>query len=242
MHAQAEAGSAARLEDPARLVRVEGALLAEDVDPARVRPAGLEHLAADELDVFVRAALVFGRHRVGPEEGDVVGELAGHGARAPLGLRLEPVARLDLEVRDPGPERLGAAGAGEPAELVLGGVAGRGGGDPDPGRRVRPARHAGGELVGAIPGEDDVRVAVHEARDDAAPGRIESLVAGRARPFDRGDRVALDHERGVADEPKRPLAQLRLAGDEETDVVDDEAQPVTARIASSSSRGTSIAV
>ena len=65
VHAQAEARGAAGLEHRARLVGVEGAALAEDVDPARVRRAGGEHLAADELDVVVGAALVLGRERRG---------------------------------------------------------------------------------------------------------------------------------------------------------------------------------
>ena len=41
------------LEDRARLVAVEGAGLAEDVDPAGVGRAGVEHLALDQVDVGV---------------------------------------------------------------------------------------------------------------------------------------------------------------------------------------------
>ena len=51
--AQPEAGRAAGLEHRARLVGVERAALAEHVDPARVRRARGEHLAADERDVVV---------------------------------------------------------------------------------------------------------------------------------------------------------------------------------------------
>ena len=51
--AQAEPRGGARLEHRARLVGVERALLAEHVDPARVRRARGEHLAADERDVVV---------------------------------------------------------------------------------------------------------------------------------------------------------------------------------------------
>ena len=114
VHAQAEPRVAARLEHGARLVGVEGALLAEDVDPARVGPARVEHLAADQLDVVVRAAVVLGRHGVRSEEGHVVGQLGGDRARAALGLGLEPVAGLDLQVGDPGshaPRRGGRARA-----------------------------------------------------------------------------------------------------------------------------------
>ena len=113
VHAQAEPGGAARLEHRARLVGVERALLAEDVDPAGERRAGGEHLAADELDVVVGAALVLGRDDVGAEEGDVVGELRGDLAAAALGLDVEAVARLDLDVRDAGAQRLAPARGGE---------------------------------------------------------------------------------------------------------------------------------
>ena len=57
-----------------RLVLVERAHLAEHVDPPRVRRARRQHLAADEVDVVVGPTLELGRHRVGPEEGHVVGE------------------------------------------------------------------------------------------------------------------------------------------------------------------------
>ena len=65
MHAQAEPGLAARLQHGPRLVGVEGAPLAEDVDPAGVRRAGGEHRSADEVDVLVGAPLVLGRHADG---------------------------------------------------------------------------------------------------------------------------------------------------------------------------------
>ena len=95
------------LEHRPRLVGVEGAALAEDVDPAAVRRAGGEHLAADEVDVGVGPALELGRDDVGAEEGDVVGELGGDLAGAALGRDVEAVAGLDLDVGDPGAQRLG---------------------------------------------------------------------------------------------------------------------------------------
>ena len=179
VHAQAEPGPPARLEHRPRLVGVERALLAEHVDPARVRPARVEHLAAHQVDVLVRAVLVLRRQGVRAEEGHVVGELGGHDAGAALGLGLEPVAGLDLDVRDPGLHGLPAAGARErlssssPAPRVASVVT------LDPGRRVRPARHAGGELVGAVAGEHEVGVAVNEPRNHAAAGRVDALVARR---------------------------------------------------------------
>ena len=223
VHAQAEARVAARLEHGARLVGVEGALLAEHVDPARVRPARVEHLAADELHVLVRAALVLGRHGVRSEEGHVVGQLGGDGARAALGLGLEPVAGLDLEVGDPRPDRLGAAGARERAQLVLARGAGGLGRDPDPRRRVRPAGHPRGELVGAVAREDEMGVAVHEPRDHAAAGGVEPLVARRARALDALPR-ARRRSRAAASRtsPSGPSPSDGLARDEQPDVVDDE--------------------
>ena len=75
--AQPESGVAARREHRTRLLGVEGAALAEDVDPAGVAPARVEHRAADELDVLVGTAGVLGGDEMGAEEGDVLGELSG---------------------------------------------------------------------------------------------------------------------------------------------------------------------
>jgi hypothetical protein len=133
------------------------------------------------------------------EERHVVGQLGCYGTRAALSLGLEAVAGLDLEVSDARARGLGAAAARERAQLVLAGGAGGLGRDPDPRRRVRPAGHARGELVGAVAGEHEVSVAVHEPRDHAAPTRVEPLVSGRARTLDGCHAIALDHERRVAD-------------------------------------------
>ena len=52
----------------------------------------------------------------------------------------------------------------------------------------------------ALAGEDEVRVAVDEARDDAAPARVDALVGvGVPGALDGGDAVAVEHERRVAD-------------------------------------------
>ena len=53
VHARRQALGDPGLEDRAGLLAVERAVLAEDVDPARVRRAGVEHLALDEVDVGV---------------------------------------------------------------------------------------------------------------------------------------------------------------------------------------------
>ena len=50
-------------------------------------------------------------------------------------------------------------------------------------------------------------MAVDEARDDAAARGVDPLVGSRAGGLDRGDAVAVDDNRGVAYQAKRPLAQ-----------------------------------
>ena len=104
-----------------------------------------------------------------------------------------------------------------------------------PPARVRRARHARGELVAALAGEDEVRVAVDEARDDAAPARVDARVRAGARPaaLDRRDALAVEHERRVAHGP-----ELGVVRDEQADVVDRERAHGAST--SRSSRATSI--
>ena len=65
----ARPGRAPGREDRPRLVGVEGRRrLAEHVDPARVRRAGVEHRAGDQGDVARRVVGVLGRHDVRAEE------------------------------------------------------------------------------------------------------------------------------------------------------------------------------
>ena len=72
--ARRETAGSTGAQDLARLVAVEGAAVAEHVDPARVRRAGLEHLPDHQRDVVVRAVGVLRRHDVRAEEGDLVDE------------------------------------------------------------------------------------------------------------------------------------------------------------------------
>ena len=77
------------------------------------------------------------------------------------------------------------------------------------------------------------------------PASRRSSAAAPAR-LDRGHAPVLDHQRGVADEPERALAERRVAGDEQADVVDDERRssaraPRAARAATSSAHVRAVA-
>ncbi len=85
------------LQHGARLLAVERAPLAEDVDPARVRRARVEHLAAHEVDVVV--GVVPGRDDVGAEERGLGRVGPRDLQRAALVLDREAVARLALDRR-----------------------------------------------------------------------------------------------------------------------------------------------
>ena len=111
---------------------------------------------------------------------------------------------------------------GERGELLVGRGARRLGRHADAARRVRRARHPRRELVAPVAREHEVRVRVHEPRDHAPPARVDPLVAHRARALDRGHDAVLDHQRGVAHEAERALAERGVVGDEQTDLVDDE--------------------
>jgi hypothetical protein len=111
VHAQAESRGAPGGQHGAGLVaveRVRAGRLAEDVDPAGVRGAGVEHRAGDEGKVVGRVDAW--RADVRAEERRLVGDLAGQAQQAGLLLDAEPVAALDLDgagalaaqLRDPG--------------------------------------------------------------------------------------------------------------------------------------------
>src|SRR5258706_469932 len=68
---RAQPGPDAGREDRPRLVGVEGAPLAEGVDPGRVWRGGGEHLATDQIHVAVRVAPL--RYEVGAEVGGLAG-------------------------------------------------------------------------------------------------------------------------------------------------------------------------
>ena len=100
-------------EHGAALVGVERALLAERVDPAARAGDGIEHLAADQVDVVVGAPGELGRHDVGGEQGRVRSLAGGDLEQPAFVVDGEAVARLDLDRRDAVAPRLRTAG-GEP--------------------------------------------------------------------------------------------------------------------------------
>ena len=214
-------------------------LLAEHVDPARVRRAGGEHLAADELDVVVGAALVLGGHDVGAEERHVVGELARRPRTARASVAdVEPVAGLDLEVRDArraAPRRGGARG--ERAQLLV----------------AEAARVA--SVVTRIPpaayGAPAIRAANSSPRSPAntrcvwlstKPGMTQrppaSMRSSACAPgaLDRGDAAVLDARARRRGRPERAFAELGVVGDQQADVVDDQRAHRDAPRASSAPR------
>ena len=202
-----------RLQDGPGLLAVERAFLAEHVDPGRVRRAGVEHRALDEVGVGV--GVVLGRDDVGAEERAL--EAVGDSQRALLVGHGEPVAGLGLDGR-----RAGAQGlADQPVEVGLQRLVARGPGGLDrrldPARGVRAALHARGELLRAVTREHEVAVGVDEARDQRAAFRVDpgrSGALGRFGP-DPGDLAVLEQDRGVAQRP-----QLGVVGDERADVGD----------------------
>src|SRR5581483_3024354 len=125
----------------------------------------------------------------------VVGEFGSDLAQPALRLDLQAVTGLDLQMRGTAAERLGSPAPRELAELRAAGAAGGLRGRANPAGLVGSARHPGRELVPPIAGEDEVGVAVDEAGNDAATGRIEAVVGRNARALDRRDAVALHDER-----------------------------------------------
>ena len=206
VHPHAAARRPARGQDRAGVVGVEGAPLAEHVDPPGVRCGGVQHRPADQADVVVRAVGVLGGHHVRAEEGGLVARLGGDPQRAGLVGDGQPVPALDLDGGGALPQRLPAQPArGGPQFVVAGGPGGADRG-PDAAAGVRLTGHPGGELGGPVPGEDQVRVAVHEAGQHGGATGVDPPVGGRrvrGRP-DPDDPARLDQHRRVAADAQRP--------------------------------------
>ncbi len=168
----------ARGEDRAGLVAVEGALLAEHVDPTGVRGAGFEHLAGDQVDVGGGVVGEFRGDDVGAEEGDLVGVAGGYAQGAGLVGGGQAVAGLGLEGGGALPQRLGEVARETGLQFRVARGPGGGDGGPDAARAVGAAGHAGVELLGAVAREEQVGVGVHEAGEDRPAPGVDPVVSG----------------------------------------------------------------
>ena len=174
------------------------------------------------------------------EERHVVGQLGGDPAQTALAGDLERVPRLDLQMRDAGPHGLPLARPSQRQQLLVGGGA-RALDDT----RIPPAAY----------GAPAIRAANSSARSPAntrwvwlstnpgitqRAGGVDALVRSGAGRFNRRHELVLAHERGVAHDAERPLAERLLARHKQPDVVNDErAHDATARTARSSSAAAS---
>ena len=173
--------AAAGRQNRAGLVGVEGAALAERVDPARVRRACLEHRPAHERDVGRRVVGQLGWHHVRAQEGRLRGQRPRDRQRPCLVGDREPVAALDLDGRRALAQHLRHQRPGPGRQLLVGRRSGRLDRRTDATGGVRAARHPGLELRAAVAGEDQVGVRVDEAGHHRAPADVHRRV-GRRRP------------------------------------------------------------
>src|SRR3954447_560585 len=223
MHTQSLAGPLPCLEDCTRLVRIEGAVLAEDVDPAHMRRAALQHRAANELHIIVLSAGVLRRCHVGTQERHVIRERGCDATAAFLSLHVQAVARLDLVVGDAIAASATTTLLGQLSEVVIACGSRSRRRDPDTSGLVALAFHARGEFLRAVACEHEVSVAVDEAGDHRTPVGVDVPVTrGPAGVADLGHTAVLDHERGVSPDTQEPVLEAWVAGHELTDVVDDE--------------------
>ena len=165
----------------AGLVDAERAALAEHVDPARVRRAGVEHRAAHQVHVRSGVTLELGRDHVRAEVGHLVRGLGRQGHRPRLVLDRQPVPGLALEGGGALREHLRRQPAQPGPEVGVGRGAGRGHRGPDAAGRVAAAGHPGRELGRPLPREHQVRVRVDEPGQHRPPGRVKHRRRRRAR-------------------------------------------------------------
>ncbi len=222
VHPRPETRLASGLQHRPRLVDVEGALLAEHVDPPRAASACVEHRSAHEVDVGVGATGVLRGQGMSSEKRHVVGDAGSELDETPFVLDIQPIAGLHLDMRRSCSERLVPPSDGIGAELLGRCGTGRRDRRHDPARRVRRSRHPRGELFGAVTGKHEMRVAVDEPGDHARAFSADALVGLRTRPLDADDAACVDHERGVLHEAETTAPTRWIVGDQQPDVVDDE--------------------
>jgi endoglycosylceramidase len=151
---------------------------------------------------------------VGAQERHLVGVGGGDPGRAGLVGGGQTVAGLDLDGGGALPEHLGHQPGDRGVQLVVAGGAGGGDGGADAAGAVGAAGHAGVELLGPVPGEDQMGVGVDEPGEGGPAGGVHPGVGGRggggrARP---GDPVPVEDEGGVAEQAERALAEAGIVG------------------------------
>ena len=200
VHAQAQPGVLACLQDPAGLILVEGALLAEDVGPPDVGADGGEHRPADEVRVL--PGIHSRGHQVRAEVGDLVRDAGCDAGGAGLVVHVQAVAGLGLQIGGALRDGLGHAAERQPGQVEVPGTPGGCGGDGNPAGAVALPRHPGLELGRAVPGKDQVGVRIHPARQHGAAAGIHGVVRGRrvGRRPDPGNPLALDDHRRVMED------------------------------------------
>ena len=137
--------------------------------------------AGHQVDVLRRVVGVLLGHDVRAEERRLLGELPRHRQAARLVVDGQPVAALDLHRGGALPAHLVDQPGDVRGELLVGRGAGRGDGGADAAGGVRRPGHPGGELLGAVAGEHQVRVRVDEPRDHRPPAQVVRRVGRRAR-------------------------------------------------------------
>jgi hypothetical protein len=221
-------------EHGGRLVRAERAPVAEHVHPPRVRGAGVQHRAADQVDVAARVAAELRRDDVRAQVGDLRGDLGREPDAARLVRDGEAVPGLALERGRALAQHLGDEAAQAGAEFGIGGPPGRGHGRGDAARLVRRAGHPGGELGAALAGEHQVSVRVHESGQHRPAARVHDHVGGgcpRGGPGP-GHQAGVHDERRVAagrERAGRVAGPVRGVRDELADVRDKRAHAAATR-------------
>ena len=159
-----------------------------------------------------------------PEERHLPGQLAGKSHRACLVGHGQPVPGLDLE----GGRARTQEFAHQPCRVGQQRFVSR-----SPGRRnrcanttglVSPSRHASGELLRAVPGEHQVRVAVHKTRHDGSALAVDPAVARRGPAGPHPRHLITFDDQGCAVQDTEPRAIDRVNGHELPDVVQQEAR------------------
>ena len=87
------------------------------------------------------------------------------------------------------------------------------------------AGQPGGDSCAAVPGKDQVRVAVHEAGQNRPAADVDVAVAGALRYLARvphpGHPAVDSHQGGLRPAPERAFAQGGIVADQQPDVVED---------------------